>query len=104
MLIIRETVIPSGQNDAIGVGKCFSWSTDVLYPLFGEKACYERGFGTKSWMCAEWHFPLIAYKYNCTVVLYGSNADDAVTGQVQKSTQVFFSDKKEQEWHAGVIL
>ena len=40
----------------------------------------------------------------CTIVLHGSNADDAVTGQVQKSTQVFFSNSNKQKFHGGVIV
>ncbi len=102
-MIIRATAIPSVQNNANGVGKCFSWYTLVLDPLFGEKACYEGGCGTDSWMSAEWHFPLIAYKYNCTIVLYGSDAV-SVAGQVRKSTQVFLSNSNKQEYHGGVIV
>jgi hypothetical protein len=78
--------------------KYFSWRTNVLNPLFRVGTTYENGCDQSSWFTGEWHFPLIAYKYQSTIVIYGSDVS-TVEGvpRFEKRTNVFFPDGQ-QTW------
>jgi hypothetical protein len=59
-----------------------------------------NGCAQSSWLSGEWHFPLIAYKYQTTIVVYGTDMS-LVAGEVlprfEKRTNVFFPDRA-QKW------
>jgi hypothetical protein len=101
---IRTMVIPDCQNS--GIGKEFAWSTNVLDPLFRVGTTYENGCDQSSWISGEWHFPLIAYKYQSTIVIYGSDTN-TVEGELyprfEKRTIVFFPNG-EQKWLSRHIV
>jgi len=67
---IRDTVIPGVLNQALRYQ--FGWSNHILDPLFCDGKRYECGYLFASWIRAEWHFPIIAYKYGITIVVYDS--------------------------------
>jgi hypothetical protein len=95
---ILDLVIPVGQRKSIG--NAFSWENDVLEPLFREGYSYENGCDHSSWISGEWHFPVIAYKYQVTIVVYASSMN-MVRGEnfprLEKRTTVF-KPSGEQQW------
>jgi hypothetical protein len=72
----------------------------VLNPLFRDGCSYEEGCSRESWISGEWHFPLIACKYDVTIVVYSSSIN-MVAGEerprLEKQTLVF-KPNGQQEW------
>jgi hypothetical protein len=77
-------------------GKYKRWNTGGVFV-----GVHENGCDQFSWISGKWHFPLIAYKYQSTIVIYGcSDANTVLEGEVfpnfEKRTNVYFpeGDKK----------
>jgi hypothetical protein len=101
---IRDLVIPECQKRSIG--NDYSWKNDFLDPLYREGYSYEHGCDRFSWISGEWHFPMIAYKYQITIVVY-TTSQNIVRGErlprLEKRTLVL-KPNGEQLWLTRRLL
>jgi hypothetical protein len=86
---IKTVAIPEGQRNAIG--KNYSWEEDMMNPLYRQGNSYEKGCGSQSWIRGEWHFPLIAYKFQITIVVYSTSTTRSIrnNGGILSNTPSF---------------
>jgi hypothetical protein len=93
---IRNDAFPESQKK--GIGKAISWETDVLAPLFCEGSSYEKGCRLSSWISGQWHFPLIAYKFQVTIVVYSSDKSKRQGEIILEKRTTIFKSNGECEW------
>jgi hypothetical protein len=66
----------------------------MMNPLYRQGNSYEKGCGSQSWIRGEWHFPLIAYKFQITIVVYSTSTTRSIHngGDPVKYTLLFAPD------------
>jgi hypothetical protein len=91
---IADVAIPEAMRNCL-VGGTFTWEGDVLGPLYRQEGpSYETGCPSSNWIRGEWHFPILAYMFQVTLVVYSTseNKKKRENGDLMhhKSTFIYF--------------